>query len=48
MLFLQIPSGFLCVFIEERIESGHSDIKHRLVECCSVVCPSVGFSHLHI
>ncbi len=46
--FLQIPSVFSCVFTEERIESGHTDIKPRSVECCSDVCPSVGFSHLHI
>ncbi len=41
--FLQIPSVFSCVFTEERIEFGHTAIK-----CCSDVCPSVGFSHLHI
>ncbi len=46
--FLQIPSVFSCVFTEERIASGHTSIKHRLVECCSDVCPSVGFSYLHI
>ncbi len=45
---LQIPSVFSCVFTEERIESGHTTIKPRSVECCSDVCPSVGFSHLHI
>ncbi len=45
--FLQIPSVFSCVFTEERIASGHTSIKHRL-ECCSDVCPSVGFSYLHI
>ncbi len=33
---------FSCVFTEERIVSGHTSIKHRL-ECCSDVCPSVGF-----
>ncbi len=27
---------------------GHTSIKHRLVECCSDVCPSVGLSYLHI
>ncbi len=43
----QIPSVFSCVFTEERIASGHTSIKHRL-ECCSDVCPSVGFSYLHI
>ncbi len=47
VLFLQIPSGFSCVFTEERLESGHSAIKPRSVECCSDVCPSVSFSHLH-
>ncbi len=46
--FWQIPSVFSCVFSEERIEFGHTAIKHSLVECCSDVCPSVGFSHLHI
>ncbi len=46
--FLKIPSVFSCVFTEERIESGHTDIKPRSVECCSDVCPSVGFSHLYI
>ncbi len=45
--FLQILSVFSSVFTE-RIASGHTSIKHRLVECCSDVCPSVGFSHLHI
>lgn len=46
---LQIPSVFSCfIFTEERIEFGHNSIKHRLVKCCSYVCPSVGFSHLHI
>ncbi len=48
MLFLQIPSVFSCVFTEERIESGHTNIKPRLMECCSGVCPSVDFSYLHI
>ncbi len=48
MCLLQIPSMFSCVFTEERIESGHTDIKPRSVECCSDVCPSVSFSHLHI
>ncbi len=46
--FLQIPSVFSCVFTEERIASGHTSIKHRSMECCSDVCPSVGFSYLHI
>ncbi len=46
--FLQIPSVFSCVFTEERIASGHTSIKPRSVECCSDVCPSVGFSYLHI
>ncbi len=46
--FLQIPSVFSCVFTEERIEFGHTAIKPRLMECCSDVCPSVGFSYLHI
>ncbi len=49
--FLQIPSVFSCVLRllpEERIESCHTAIKPRLVECCSDVCPSVDFSHLHI
>ncbi len=46
--FLQIPSVFSCVFTEERIEFGDAAIKSRSVECCSDVCPSVGFFHLHI
>ncbi len=29
--FLQIPSVFSCVFTEERIEFGHTAIKHRSV-----------------
>ncbi len=48
VLFLQIPSVFSCVFTEERTEFGHTSIKPRSMECCSGVCPSVGFSHLHI
>ncbi len=39
---------FSFVFTEERIEFGHTAIKPRSVECCSDVCPSVDFSHLHI
>ncbi len=46
--FLQILSVFSCVFTEERIESCHTAIKPRSVECCSDVCPSVDFSYLHI
>ncbi len=46
--FLQIPCVFSCVFTEERIEFGHTAIKTGLVECCRDVCPSVGFSYLHI
>ncbi len=45
--FVQIPSMLSCVFTEERIEFGHTDMKPRLVERCSSVCPSVGFSYLH-
>ncbi len=45
---LQIPSVFSCVFIEERIELGHTIIKPRSVEYCNDVCPSVGFSFLYI
>ncbi len=48
LCFLQIPSVISCVFTEERIEFGHTAIKPRSVDCCSDVCPSVGFSHLHI
>ncbi len=29
--FLQIPIVFSCVLTEERIASGHTSIKHRLV-----------------
>ncbi len=39
---------FSCVYTEERIESCHTAIKPRLLECCSGVCPSVDFSYLHI
>ncbi len=39
---------FSCVFTEERIEFDRTAIKPRSVECCSDVCPSVGFSYLHI
>ncbi len=46
--FLQIASVFSCVFTEERTEFGHAAIKPRSMECCSDVCPSVGFPHLHI
>ncbi len=35
-------------FTEERIESCHTTIKSRSMECCSNVCPSVRFSYLHI
>ncbi len=45
---LQILSVFSCVFTEERMVFSHTAIKPRSVECCSDVCPSVGFSHLHI
>ncbi len=41
-------SLFSCVFTEERIESCHTAIKPRSVECCRDVCPSVDFSYLHI
>ncbi len=37
-----------CVFTEERIEFAHTAIKPRSVDCCSDVCPSVGFSYLHL
>ncbi len=46
--FLQILCVFRCVYTEERIESCHTAIKPRLLECCSGVCPSVDFSYLHI
>ncbi len=42
------PGVFSCVFTQERIASGHTSITPRSVECCSDVCPSVDFSHLHI
>ncbi len=38
---------FSCVYTEERIVSCHTAIKHRSMECCSDVCPSVDFSYLH-
>ncbi len=46
--FLLILNVFSCVYIEERIESCHTAIKPRSMECCSGVCPSVDFSYLHI
>ncbi len=46
--YLQILSVFSCVYTEERIESCHTTIKPRSMECCSGVCPSVDFSHLYI
>ncbi len=46
--FLLILSVFSCVSTEERIEFGHTAIKPISMECCSDVCPSVDFSHLHI
>ncbi len=46
--FLQIPGVFSCIYTEDRIEFVHTAIKPRSMECCSGVCPSVGFSHLHI
>ncbi len=48
VLFLQMPIVFSCVFTEERIESCHTTVKPRSVECCSDVCPSVCFSYLHV
>ncbi len=39
---------FSCVYTEERIESCHTAIKPRSMECCSDVCPFVDFSYLHI
>ncbi len=45
---LKILSVFSCVYTEERIESCHTAIKPRLMECCSGVCPSADFSYLHI
>ncbi len=58
ILFLRVWGSFRCffansrcvscVFTEDRIEFVHTTIKPRSVECCSDVCPSVGFSHLHI
>ncbi len=46
--FLLIPGVFSCVYTEERIEFGHTAIKPRSEESCSDVCPSVGFSYLHM
>ncbi len=34
-----VSQMFSFVFTEDRIESGHTGIKHRSVECCSDVCP---------
>ncbi len=51
LIFIYFFANSKCVsrvFTEERTESGHTSIKHKLVECCSDVCPSVGFSYLHI
>ncbi len=38
---------FMCLNWRED-EFGHTAIKPRSMECCSGVCPSVGFSYLHI
>ncbi len=46
--FLQILSVFSCGYTEERIESCHTAIKPRSMECCSCGCPSADFSYLHI
>ncbi len=56
ILFLTVWGSFWCFFAnskcffftEERIESCHTTIKSRSMECCSNVCPSVRFSYLHI
>ncbi len=46
--FLQIPRVFSCVFTEESIELCQTVMNPRSVECCSDVCPPVGFSGLHL
>ncbi len=46
--FLLILIVFSCIYTEERIESCHTAIKPRSMECCSDVCPSVDFSYHHI
>ncbi len=48
--FRCISANSKCVFmcLQERIEFGHTAKKPRSMECCSDVCPTVGFSHLHI
>ncbi len=43
MLFFKFKVFCSWVFTEERIESSQPSIKHSLVECCSDICPSVGF-----
>ncbi len=47
-VILQILNVFSCVYTEDRIESCHTAIKPRSMECCSDVCPFVDFSYLHI
>ncbi len=55
ILFLTVWGSFRCffanakcVFTKERIESCYIAINPSSVECCSDICPSVGFSYLHI
>ncbi len=58
ILFLTVWGSFRCFFANSKCvfmclhwgedESGHTAIKPRLMERCSDVCPSVGFSYLHI
>jgi len=42
-----IPSGFSCVFTEERVESDHSAIKPRSVEFWGDVCPCLSCLELN-
>ena len=47
VVFCKLQAVFHASFTEERLPSGHSAMKPRLVECFSDGCPSGNFSHLH-
>ncbi len=46
-IIIFLTACFFFYFANSKFPSGHSDIKLRLVECCSDGCPSASFSHLH-
>ena len=47
MPFGNLQAGCHVPFTEERLLSGHSTVKARLVECCRNECLSGSLSHLH-